>query len=239
MVPQVAEPTLPPTVKTPAKAAEAIAHSQGAPQDWTPNVLVEQGARHNANKAQQTGRQIHPPIRDKDGNLQPNSTFMVHFILEDNGDNHRGTEIQITHALAHTHVHYTAPTSNVLVTCGETQTSTYRLLADTEGTAYTVYTWARYGDLPAPIWHRDPSWHQPLHGTRVPRQGVTPVGSNATGAQGNPPPNMINSALAKASMPLIHTGCPTPDDTTLRRTWGTIRRALHHDIDRDQASWIN
>ena len=34
-------------------------------------------------------------------------------------------------------------------------------------------------------------------------------------------------------------GCPTPDDTTHRRTWGTIRRTLHHDIDRDQATWID
>ena len=40
-------------------------------------------------------------------------------------------------------------------------------------------------------------------------------------------------------MPLIHTGCPSPDDTTDRRTWGIIRRALHHDIDRDQATWID
>ena len=115
----------------------------------------------------------------------------------------------------------------------------YRLLADTEGTAYTVYTWARYGDLPAPIWHPDPSWHQPLHGRRVPRQGIKPVGSNATRGHGNPPPNIINSALANARMPVIHTRCPTPDDTTHRRTWGTIRRALHHDIDRDQAIWID
>ena len=34
-------------------------------------------------------------------------------------------------------------------------------------------------------------------------------------------------------------GCPNPDDTAHRRTWGTIRRALHHDIDRDQATWIH
>ena len=40
-------------------------------------------------------------------------------------------------------------------------------------------------------------------------------------------------------MPLIDTGCPAPDDTTHRRTWGTIRRTLHNDIDRDQATWID
>ena len=54
-----------------------------------------------------------------------------------------------------------------------------------------------------------------------------------------PPRNIINSALANARMPLIDTGCPTLDDTTNPRTWGTIRRALHHDINRDQATWIN
>ena len=216
-----------------------MAHREGAPQDWTPNVLVEQRAHHNANKAQQTGRQIHPPIRDKDGNLQPHSPWMVHFILEDHGDNRKGMEVQIAHALPHTHLNYTVPTSNILVTYGEARKSTYRLLADTEGTAYTVYTWARYGDLPAPIWHPDQSWHQPLHGKCVPRQGIKPVGSSATGTHGNPPPNIINSALANSTMPPIHTGCPTPDDTTHRRTWGTIRRALHHDIDRDQATGID
>ena len=40
-------------------------------------------------------------------------------------------------------------------------------------------------------------------------------------------------------MLLIHTGCPDPDDTTHRRTWGTIRRVLHHDIERDQATWLD
>ena len=49
----------------------------------------------------------------------------------------------------------------------------------------------------------------------------------------------ITSALANARMPLIHTGCPTPDDTTHRRMRGTIRRALHKDIDRDQATWLD
>ena len=73
MVPQVAESTLPPTVTALAKAAQAMAHREGAPQDGTPNIVVEQRAHHNANKAQQTGRHIHPPIRDKDGNLPPQS----------------------------------------------------------------------------------------------------------------------------------------------------------------------
>ena len=165
---------------------------------------------------------------------------MVHFILEDHGESWKGTEVQITHALAHRHLNYAVPTSNMLVTYAEARKSTYRLLADTEGTTYTVYTWARYGDLPAPIWHPYPSWHQPLHGRQMPRQGIQPVESSATGAHGSPPPpNIINSALANARMPLIDTGCPTPDDTTHRRTWGTIRRALRHDIDRHQATWID
>ena len=56
MVSQVAEPPLPPTVTALAKAAHAMAHREGTPQGWTPNVLVEQGAHHNAYKAQQTGR---------------------------------------------------------------------------------------------------------------------------------------------------------------------------------------
>ena len=70
--------------------------------------------------------------------------------MDDHGDNRKGTEVQVTHALAQTHLDYTVPTSNILVTYGEARKSTYSLLADTEGTAYTVYTWARYGDLPAP-----------------------------------------------------------------------------------------
>ena len=217
-----------------------MAHREGARQDWTPYVPVEQHAHHKPNKAQQAGRQIHAPIRDKDGNLRSHSPWMVRFILEDHGENQKGTEVQITHALAHTHLNYTVATSNMLVNYGEARRSTYRLQADTEGTAYTVYTWAQYGDLPAPIWHPDPSWHQPLHGRRVPSQSIKAAGSTATGAHGNPsPPNIINSALANARMPLIDTGCPTRDDTTHRRTWGTIRRALHHDIDRHQATWID
>ena len=139
---------------------------------------------------------------------------MVHFILEDHGKKQKGTEAQITHALAHTHLNYIVPTSNMLVTYGEAQKSTHRLQGDTGGTAYTVYTWARYRDLPGPIWHLDPSWHQPLHGRRVPRQSIKPAGSPATGTHGNPsPPNIINSALANARMPLKDTQCPTPDDT--------------------------
>ena len=102
-----------------------------------------------------------------------------------------------------------------------------------------VYTSARYGDLSAPIWPLDPSCHQPLHGGRLPCQGTKPVGRNATVAHGIQPPNIIIYAIANARVPLIHTGCPTPDDTTQRRTPGTIRRALHHDIDRDQATWLD
>ena len=97
---------------------------------------------HNAKIAQHTGHQIHPLIRDKDGNLQPRSPWTVHFILEDHRDNQKGTEVQIVHALVHTHLNYTVPTSNMRVTYGKARKSTYRLLADTEGTAYTVYTWA-------------------------------------------------------------------------------------------------
>ena len=240
MVPQVAEPSLPPAVTALAKAAQAMAHWEGAPQDWTRNVLVKQRAHHKANKVQQAGRQIHPPLHDKDGNLKPRSPWMVHFILGDHGDKRKGTEVHIKHALAHTHLYYTLPTSNVLVTYGEARKSTYRLQADTEGMAYTVYTWAEYGDLPAPIWHPDPSWHQPLHGRRVPRQSIKSAGNTPIGTNGNPPPlNIIDSALTNARMPLIDTGCPIPDDTTHHRTWGTIRGALHHDIDRDLATWID
>ena len=231
MVPQVAE--FPPSRHSPRRPKPWRT-------DWTPSLLVDQRAHHNANKAQHAGRQIHPPIHDKDGNLQPHSPWMVHFILEDHGEKQTGTEVQITHALAHTHLNYTVPSSNMLVTYGEARKSLYRLQANTEGTAYTVYTWARYGELPVPIWHPDPSWHQPLHGRRVPRQSIKPAGSTATGTHGNPsPPDIINSALANARMPLIDTGCPAPDDTTHHRMWGTIRRALHPDIDHDKATWID
>ena len=188
MVPQVAEPPLLPTVTALAKAAQAMAHREGAPQDWTPNVLVEHCAHHNANKGQQAGRQIHQPIRDKDGNLRLHSLWEVHLILEDHGKNLKGREVQITHALAHTHLNYAAPASNILVTYSEARKSTYRLLADTEGTAYTVYTCAQYGDLPAPIWHLDPSWQEPLDRRRMPRQGIKPVTSSARGADSNSSP---------------------------------------------------
>ena len=211
IVPQVPEPPLPPSVTALAKAAGAMAHREGAPQDWTPNVLVEQRAHHNANKAQQAGHQIHPLIRDKDGNLQPHSPWMVHLILQDHRENRKGTEVQITHARVHTHLNYAVPTSKMLVTYGEARKCTYRLLADAEGTAYTVYTWARYGDLPAPIWHPDPSWHQPLHGRRVPRQVVKPVGSSATGAQGNPSPRGHHQLRSRKRQDAPHRhGMPHP-----------------------------
>ena len=74
----------------------------------------------------------------------------------------------------------------------------------------------------------------------MPRQSIKPAGSTATGTHGNAsPPKIIKSALANARMRLIVTGCPTPDDNTHRRMPGTIRRALHHNIDRDQATWID
>ena len=40
-------------------------------------------------------------------------------------------------------------------------------------------------------------------------------------------------------MPLIDTGHPILDDATHRRTWGSVRRALHQDIDRDQATCLD
>ena len=178
MVPQVAEHPLPPSVPALAKAAQAMAHRGGSPQDWTPNVLVEQRAHHNANKAQQAGRQIHPPIQDRDGNLQPHNLWMVHFILEDHGEKRKGTEVQITHALAHTQLNYTVPTSNLFVTYGKSRQSTYRLQADTEGTAYTVYTWARFGDLPAPIWHPSMGRQCPARASNL--RGAPPPASEAT-----------------------------------------------------------
>ena len=54
MVPQVAEHPLPPTVTALAKAAQAKAHREAAPQDWTPNVLVEQRAHHNGGRTPNT-----------------------------------------------------------------------------------------------------------------------------------------------------------------------------------------
>ena len=204
VVPQVAEPTLPPTVTVLAKEAQAMAHREGAPQDWTPNFPVEQRAHHNANKAQQTGRRIHPPIRDKDGNLQSHSPWMVHFVLEDHGDNQKGTEVEITHALAHTHLHYTVPTSNIIVAYGKAQTSTNRLLADTERTAYTVYTWAPYGDLPAPIWHPEPSWH---HGSPS-TGGVCPVKAPSPWAAMLPVPK-ASRPTPSSTPPSQKQGCPS------------------------------
>ena len=76
--------------------------------------------------------------------------------------------VQLTYNLVRTHLQYTISTSNALVTYSTTRQSTYRLRPDSEGTAYTVYTWAQYNDLPGPKWHLKPAWHQPLHGKRVP-----------------------------------------------------------------------
>ena len=144
---------------------------------------------------------------------------MVHFVLKDHGDNQKGTEVQTTHALAHTHLHYTFHGSNKIVTYGEAQTSTYRLRADTEGTAYMVYTWARYGDLPPHIWHPDPSWHQPLHGGRVLYQGTKPVGSNATGATAFSPATSLTPPSQRQGCPSSIRGPPsrmTPPTAGLR-----------------------
>ena len=206
------------------KAVQAMARREGAPLEWTANTLVEQRIHHNANKTQQTGRQVHPPLWDKDRNLQPHSPWMVHFVLEDHIANRKGTEVQLTHNLAHTHLQYTIPTSNALVTYSTTQQSTHGLRPDTEGTAHTVYTWAQYNDLPGPTWHPNPAWHQPLHGKRVPRQsGTKPAGSTAQG-DGTAPANIVNSALANARMPLIDKGHPIPDAHTATH----LHRLMHN-----------
>ena len=73
MVPQVAEPALPATLTALPRAVQAMAQRGGTTLDWTPNTLVEQPIHHNTNKAQQTERQIHAPLWDKEGNLQPHS----------------------------------------------------------------------------------------------------------------------------------------------------------------------
>ena len=163
MVAPVAEPALPASVTALVKAVQAMVRMEGAPLEWTPNTLVEQRVHHTANKAQQTGRQPHPPLCDKDSNLRRHSPWMVYFVPEDYLADRKGTEVQLTHNLAHTHLQYTVPSSNALVTYGTTQQSTYRLRPDTEGITYTVYTWAQYKDLLGPTWHPNPTWHQRLH----------------------------------------------------------------------------
>ena len=65
---------------------------------------------------------------------------MVHFILEDHGNNRKGIEVKIAHALPHTHLQYTISTDNAVVTYGATQDSTYIIQPTTEGAAYTMYT---------------------------------------------------------------------------------------------------
>ena len=140
MVPQTAEP---PRVAIPHGArpgVQAMARKEGAPLDWMPNIVVEQCAHHNANKALQRGRQIHPKVWDKDGNLQTLSPWMIPFILVDRGNNRTGTEVQITHAVPNTHLQYTIPTSNALVTYGAAHRSQSRLQPNAKGTAYTVCT---------------------------------------------------------------------------------------------------
>ena len=101
-----------------------------------------------------------------------------------------------------------------------------------------MYTSAQLHSLAGPTWHWDPAWHQLLNGRRVPRQGGAKVAeNNALGAAS--PPKRMNYALANARMPFIRMRYPTHNNTTRCRTWGTIRRALHDDIDRDQATWMD
>ena len=208
MVPNVAETTLPRNITALATVVQAIARKERAQLHWTPDTLVEKRVHHNANKAQQTGRQIHPQLRDKDSNLQPHSPWMVHFNLGEHGDNRKGTEVHFTHIVAHTHLQYTFPTSNMVVTYWAAQRSTYRLQPNAEGTAYTVYTWAQYKNPPGPTWHLEPTGHQPLHKRRMPRQGrAKHAGNNPPGE--TTPPNIINSVLGNARMPLMDTGCST------------------------------
>ena len=183
-----------------------MACREGAPLEWTPNTLVEQRLYHNTNKAEQTGRQIQPPLWDKDGNLQPHSPWMVHIILEDNSVNRKGTQVKLTHNLAHTHLQYTVHTSNALVIYGAAQKSTYQLHRDAEDTVYTVYTSAHYNVLPGPTWHQNPTWHQCLHGKRVPRKDGAKPTRNTTQGGGSTHAIIINWAPAKAGMALIHRG---------------------------------
>ena len=63
--------------------------------------------------------------------------------------------------------------------------------------------------------------HLPLVGGAIPRLNILGV--------------PLNGPTRSFLWPRTHTGCPTPDDATHCRTWGTIGRALHHDIDRNQA----
>ena len=122
-------------------------------------------------------------------------------ILKVHGDKRKGTKVQITHVLARTHLNYTVSTSNMLVTYGEARKSTYRLQADTKGAAYTMYPWARYGDLPAPIWHPDPSWHQPPHGRRVYRQRIKPAGNTTPPQHHKLSPRKRQNASHRHRMP--------------------------------------
>ena len=103
MVPQLAEPALSPTITASARVVQAMARREGARLDWTSNTLVEQGVPQNTNKAQQTGRQIHPPLWDKEGNSEQHTLWMVHFIFKDHSTNWKVTEVQLTQKFnAHT-----------------------------------------------------------------------------------------------------------------------------------------
>ena len=93
--------------------------------------------------------------------------------------------------------------------------------------------------MPGPTWHPKPTWHQPLHGKRVPRQGGAKTPGSTTQGDRTALANIVSSALANRRMPLTDTGHLTPDNTTNCRTWGTMLRALDHDIEPDQATWLN
>ena len=110
MVAQVAELALQPSVTALAKAVQAMARREGAPLEWMPNTPVEKPVHHNANMAQQTGPQIHPPLWDKDGELQPQSSWMVPYIHEDQSATQKSAEVQLSYNPAHVHLQYTVPT---------------------------------------------------------------------------------------------------------------------------------
>ena len=211
---------------------------EGGPQEWAPKILVEQRAHNNANKSQPPRRQIHPPLRDKGGAMLAYSPWMVHFILEDHGTTRKGTEANIVHAVRHTHLQYHISVWNVVVTCGTAQSTTlFRLHPMMENTAYTIYMWSEYGTTTGMEWRPTPKWQVALHAQNTARQRTT--GPPRPDSQGKTQLiSITNSVSANAQMPLINTGHPAPDDTTHRRTWNTIPRALHHSIDRDHATWV-
>ena len=228
MVPQVPGPQLPPTDTALAKAAKAMVHSSGAQQDSTPNVVVEQRAHHKANKEQQEGRQIHPLIRVKDGNLKPHRPWIVHSILEDHGSANHTRRDAHAPQLHRPHLKYARHLRRSTEVHVETA-GRHRRQSVHGVHLVTIRGPASPHLAPGPVLAPTPPW-----------EASEPSRRKAPGEQRHQsPPNIINSTLANAKMPLIDTGCPTADDATHCRTWGTIRRALHHDIDCDQATWID